>query len=247
MRSLLHFFTLFLVAAVTTTPVKAEQVKFECASDKDCMSGGTCVGMQTTDHYCSCPQGWGGVDCSRECDRICDNGGSCRFHDSSDTSMFETYCECPPHQFEGLNCEIPFTVCPGRRHMRCFYGGTCARVSDGYECDCPADRQGEFCQLENTQGTPSRTEDGIGPATTAPLTSPATSPATTTASSSNNDNNDSEMQNEVAAVLLLAAALVGAGIVTLVAMCWCRPKSSPIDTREESDVMMRAAEEANWN
>merc|ERR1712048_174902 len=126
---------------------------FECRGNADCLNGGRCIGMEAGDNYCQCKAGFGGDDCAFTCSRTCQNGGSCRFHQDishgSDQDG-DTKCECPP-SFLGVDCEIPYVSCPGRMELKCLHGGTCQKSSKGYQCQCPKNREGAFCQYLSSQ------------------------------------------------------------------------------------------------
>lgn len=203
---LLSIAALLLALAAATTAQFEWSPDFECQQDSDCQNGGSCILMQGEDHYCQCPPGYGGQDCSAPCDHECLNGGSCRMRQMG--QVVREYCECPPHQFMGPKCEISFTRCPGKLEVKCFHGGTCERGSDGYQCTCPADRTGAFCQLA--------------------VQDPHT------ASSSNNKDDDAKSVQ--LAFLLLAVALAGAGFITMITICYCGRRKGTIDTRNEVDV-----------
>ena len=244
MRPPLAFSLLLLLILAA---VKAQSPKFECESDADCYNGGSCIAMQTTDHYCQCPSGFGGMDCSAPCDRNCLNGGSCRFHDrsGSDTAEPSNYCECIPHQFEGANCEIPYTECPGRTGVRCFFGGTCQRTSSGYDCECPEDRHGDYCQYHISESTQS-----TGGQTTTTLSATGQgnagdSPTMHTSSTTNSSTNSDVYSAGRMAFVLLVIAVCSSAIITLTVVCVCGKKRAPMDTTAESEIM--AGEAANWS
>ncbi|CAB9524489.1 sushi, nidogen and EGF-like domains 1 [Seminavis robusta] len=124
---------------------------FQCETNSDCLNNGSCI-QDSTQKICQCQDGFGGEDCSETCLQDCQNGGSCRYHkDISHGSDQDgnTLCQCIGN-YVGVNCEIPFTSCPGGGIIRCLHGGSCEPRPNGvYGCSCPSPRTGDFCQFDS--------------------------------------------------------------------------------------------------
>jgi len=119
------------------------QPNFQCLSDAECLNDGECLDSL---NFCRCPAGFGGEDCSATCPRVCQNGGTCRFHNDISHGSDQdgtTFCKCMPN-FLGVSCEMSFVQCGS---LRCLHGGTC----DGGACKCPYPRKGDQCQYESLQ------------------------------------------------------------------------------------------------
>ncbi|XP_069117853.1 agrin-like isoform X2 [Argopecten irradians] len=69
----------------------------------------------------------------------CMHGGTCLM---SDAEIFTCLCE---EGYSGNNCEIVLNPCVS---AVCQHGATCRQTLEGYECVCPDNREGEFCEYE---------------------------------------------------------------------------------------------------
>lgn len=105
-----------------------------------CQNGGVCANVE--DGYtCSCPAGYGGVDCEIDIDDCaaepCQNGGQC-----SD-GVDDYTCACAPG-YTGANCEFDIDECESNP---CNYG-QCTDLIDDYQCDCDPGYTGENCEFD---------------------------------------------------------------------------------------------------
>ena len=182
-----------------------------CASDEDCLNGGSCVvsirdvvnnnnnvtvSDPPDDATCFCAPGFGGTDCAETCSLDCHNGGSCRVS-PKDGSPF---CECS-ESYAGESCEIPVVHCGNQGNVRCLYGGTCLKPwtndnrSRHWACQCPATRTGNQCENESDadQSIPETSNDPTS----------SSDPA-----SSNDSNVSAGGKVAIVAVILAAVALL---------------------------------------
>ncbi|XP_067941299.1 delta-like protein B isoform X2 [Watersipora subatra] len=116
-----------------------------CTHNRPCQNGGSCTNTGEGSYTCSCPIGYGGVNCEIEYDdchrQPCLNGGTCK--DVGNDYM----CECPSG-FSGTTCAISAERCS---EMPCANGGTCEAVGESYRCHCADGWSGVNCQQERNE------------------------------------------------------------------------------------------------
>mmetsp|Transcript_29500 Transcript_29500/g.63906 ORF Transcript_29500/g.63906 Transcript_29500/m.63906 type:complete len:615 (-) Transcript_29500:236-2080(-) len=121
--------------------------------------------------YCSCPEGYYGIDCSmkiKKCgpdadpDHVCANDGECVPVGTKDDGGTKWGCDCKGGTWAGQHCENPASqICvisgdpieAGNKGAFCTNGGTCVQLSDKKDfqagCDCPVGFNGKKCQYKN--------------------------------------------------------------------------------------------------
>uniref|UniRef100_A0A7S1DC34 EGF-like domain-containing protein n=1 Tax=Cyclophora tenuis TaxID=216820 RepID=A0A7S1DC34_CYCTE len=147
---------------------------------RQCQNGGTCryspvahaQGPSDADYECACRSGHKGAFCEISyvvCpDGLeCLNGAQC-ISSKLDASIFT--CDCP-YTHQGLSCEVGLEVKVCADGTQCINGGVC-RLSDAtdelanvYECVCPDDHSGDFCEALEATSTAKRfgPNDGLSP------------------------------------------------------------------------------------
>jgi len=165
--------------------------KSYCTDDgNECQNGGICIlatdqsdfdkdgnFKKTPINYCQCPKGTSGNLCHGKdvCTLTCEHASSCRHYSenssgthegfSDGTGTNEFYCECVDN-YQGQECEIPYTTCPKtsddkkEKQLQCLYGGLCEISIDStnianskYICRCPNGRDGPQCENGITSST----------------------------------------------------------------------------------------------
>ncbi|XP_033125960.1 neurogenic locus notch homolog protein 2-like [Anneissia japonica] len=120
------------------------EIQDEFCDDNKCQNGGTCYKItgRPIATYCVCADGFTGPTCQQleVCQsQPCLNGGTCLI-------LFLSYkCKCQ-ERYSGVNCEI-------ESHQNCSTvicqnSGTCIQdeSSKGWQCTCPRNFRGEFCE-----------------------------------------------------------------------------------------------------
>jgi hypothetical protein len=124
-----------------------------CAAEP-CQNDGTCVTLDSGEHACLCPPGFGGNSCELdvdECDSTsCLNGATCR--DGLDGYT----CECAVG-FSGRHCEVNLDDCSPNP---CENGAVCFDGVDDYTCDCGAAFSGRHCEVNLDDCSPNPCENG---------------------------------------------------------------------------------------
>ena len=143
-----------------------------CDNDTQCLHGGVCAepNENHAHQYCHCAVGYVGDRCNSFCPLECQNGGYCRYQQTSEPSrQFEKdrnpadyMCQCFG-LFEGAFCEIPYMNCGDG--TRCYNGGICKLLSnDGTSsiCECPRGFGGPTCQsAQEVDALPSTRMDNV--------------------------------------------------------------------------------------
>ncbi|XP_033647712.1 uncharacterized protein LOC117307151 [Asterias rubens] len=107
-----------------------------------CANGGTCHEVISGYPRCSCQPNFSGDRCQEEevCPKdYCMNGGICL-----GSSVSTRYCLCQ-RPYSGVNCQQDNSGCP---HHYCQNGGSCEGTHELYNCKCPADFTGTYCEFK---------------------------------------------------------------------------------------------------
>ena len=156
----------------------------ECQHGSVCMPGNatfnidTDVGFHTVTnrngYYCSCPDGFSGLDCSRpylECDAFtstigmnarCYHGGVCLLEGQIEDTEYAAFCECSGAKYNGQRyagkyCEVAVEdneYCPDHEGLFCLNGGTCPTGGARAPrlCTCRDGYFGEHCEYVTSKG-----------------------------------------------------------------------------------------------
>ncbi|PVD34593.1 hypothetical protein C0Q70_05869 [Pomacea canaliculata] len=111
-----------------------------CQRYSPCKNGGTCAYDEVTNYTCSCPQGFGGVNCAHTVcyDGYCLNNGLCVM------SAGRRSCRCR-RGFDGHRCQNAEVTCG---HGVCRNNGTCRRDGGNIRCLCRPGFKGDWCEVE---------------------------------------------------------------------------------------------------
>ena len=121
---------------------QCEQEVNECES-QPCLNGAHCIDLRGG-FECVCQSGFKGKLCQEklsECKECSTNGTEKCFID-----MSVQRCKCKPG-YTGENCELVdlFDEC---QLEPCLWGGKCVDLEKGFECQCPENRNGTYCEIK---------------------------------------------------------------------------------------------------
>ncbi|XP_038054284.1 uncharacterized protein LOC119726611 [Patiria miniata] len=108
--------------------------------DNWCANGGECHQVTAGYPRCTCKPHYTGDRCLDEevCPQdYCMYGGTCLGH-----SVATRYCHCQ-RPYSGLRCQQDNSGCP---QYYCQNGGSCVGTHDRYQCRCPDDYIGTYCE-----------------------------------------------------------------------------------------------------
>ena len=112
-----------------------------------CLNSGLCIdGINS--YECDCKWPFIGRYCETKLTckssvEVCKNGGICV--ENEDLQDPAPQCICPTG-FEGSDCSSRVDPC---KSQPCLYSGLCFSTKTDYRCECPTNRFGKNCQLEN--------------------------------------------------------------------------------------------------
>lgn len=161
----------------TNSPVSSLDLcgGLDCQHDSTCRLGNATYNMDThvgfhtvtnmNGYHCQCPEGFGGLDCSRpyqECGingARCYHGGVCLPESELEDIEYASYCECSKashngQRYAGKYCEVAVeqeNYCNDRSRLFCLNGGSCP-TGDMLICSCKEGYFGEHCEYVTPKG-----------------------------------------------------------------------------------------------
>ncbi|KAF5275697.1 hypothetical protein FQA39_LY06809 [Lamprigera yunnana] len=109
-----------------------------CIYDVELKSGNLIIPLQTSRQVTGRAVGQCGTN---EChEKLCRNNGACLHHGGTFT------CLCQDGWYGPL-CSSKYNSCDHQKN-NCSVGSTCVPLLTGYECDCPVEKSGKYCEKE---------------------------------------------------------------------------------------------------
>ena len=169
-------------SGATSAPLSLEDTcgGLNCQHDSTCEAGNATysldsdVGFHTITNqngfHCNCPDGYGGLDCSRPYQKCtlsdmsaeCYHGGTCLPESSVVDVQYAAFCECSQAVFNGQRyagkyCEVAVEdgdYCPEQSGLFCLNGGSCPNggARAPHVCTCLDGYFGVHCEFKTTQG-----------------------------------------------------------------------------------------------
>ncbi|KAI3385588.1 hypothetical protein SNEBB_010771, partial [Seison nebaliae] len=131
----------------------------ECERLKPCQFGGTC--SDRSGYYrCTCPTWFTGKNCHLDRDTCeiyptyCYSLGTC-------TDLLGTYrCDCKDERVYNYRCHSDINECSETKETACYNGGSCVNIYGRHKCSCPSEYNGDRCQFDTNECTPSSCQNG---------------------------------------------------------------------------------------